>query len=148
MIPKLEGADMVTASPYHPDGSVFRVPAWRLFLSHNLSRLYSLLLGDRRYTYTSCVRVYRKSTVEPIEVDNGGFLGVAELLVRLRLAGGRIVEHPAQLESRLLGVSKMKTMHTIRAHIGLLARLALRRESLMGPTRVPVQDLPQVGRLS
>jgi polysaccharide deacetylase family protein (PEP-CTERM system associated) len=148
MIPKLDGKDMVTASPYHPDGSVFRVPAWRLFLSHNLSRMYSVLLGDRLYTYTSCVRVYKKSAVAPIEVDNGGFLGVAELLVRLRLAGGRIVEHPAQLESRLLGVSKMKTVRTIRAHLGLLTRLALRRETLRKPGAAPPQSLPQIGRLS
>jgi hypothetical protein len=55
---------------------------------------------------------------------------VAETLVRLRLAGGKIVEHPARLESRLLGVSKMKTLRTIRAHLGLLTRLALRRDSL------------------
>jgi polysaccharide deacetylase family protein (PEP-CTERM system associated) len=130
MIPKLDGADMVTASPYHPQGSVYRVPGWRLFLSHNLSRLYSTLLGGRIYTYTSCVRVYRKGALAPIEIDNGGFLGVAETLVRLRLAGGRIQEHPARLESRLLGVSKMKTLRTIRAHLGLLLRLALRREDL------------------
>jgi polysaccharide deacetylase family protein (PEP-CTERM system associated) len=148
MIPKLDHAEMVTASPYHPDGSVFRVPAWRLFLSHNLSRMYSALLHDRLYTYTSCVRVYKKSAVERIEVDNGGFLGVAELLVRLRLAGGRIVEHPAQLESRLLGVSKMKTVRTIRAHLGLLARLALRRETLTKPVGPLQQSLSQAGRLS
>jgi len=148
MIPKLEGADMVTASPYHPNGSVFRVPAWRLFLSRNLSRLYSALLGCRLYTYTSCVRVYRKSSVERIDVDNGGFLGVAELLVRLRLAGGRIVEHPAQLESRLLGVSKMKTVGTIRAHLGLLVRLALRRETLTKAANGETRRLPAIGRLT
>ena len=136
MIPKLDGADMVTASPYHPQGSVYRVPKWRLFLSHNLSRLYSTLLGGRVYTYTSCVRVYRKGAFAAIELDNGGFLGVAETLVRLRLAGGKIVEHPARLESRLLGVSKMKTLRTIRAHLGLLTRLALQRDSLR-PQPVP-----------
>ena len=130
MIPQIEAAELVTASPYHPDGSVFRVPSWRLFLSRNLSRLYSTLLKGRLYTYTSCFRIYRKSAVEPLELDNGGFLGVAETLVRLRLAGGRVVEHPAMLESRLLGVSKMKTLRTIRAHLGLLARLAFRRASL------------------
>ena len=45
MIPMIEGADLVTASPYHPRGRVFNIPRWRLFLSRTLSRLYSLLLG-------------------------------------------------------------------------------------------------------
>ena len=38
MIPLLQNADMVTASPYHPQGSVRNVPGWRLVLSKTLSR--------------------------------------------------------------------------------------------------------------
>lgn len=124
MLPMLEHADMVTASPYHPQGKVYNVPGWRLFLSRNLSRLYSALLGERLYTYTSCCRVYRRSAVLAHPPTRGGFLGVAEMLLSLHRAGGRVVEHPAVLESRLLGESKMKTGRTILGHLGLLRRAA------------------------
>ncbi|HVR85114.1 MAG TPA: hypothetical protein VMU54_12435, partial [Planctomycetota bacterium] len=50
-------------------------------------------------------------------------LGVAELLIRLRLAGGRIIEYPTTLESRLFGESKMKILRTIGRHLGLLYEL-------------------------
>src|SRR5262249_34986910 len=45
MIPLLiDGVDMVTASPYHPLGSVKNVPQWRLTLSQGASALYRLVL--------------------------------------------------------------------------------------------------------
>lgn len=125
MLPMIEQADLVTASPYHPQGRVWNIPPWRLFLSRSLSRMYSLLLGKSISTYTSCFRVYRKSAVEGLRVEHGGFLGVAEILIRLRLAGGRIVEYPNTLESRLFGESKMKIARTIWSHLGLLRELAL-----------------------
>jgi polysaccharide deacetylase family protein (PEP-CTERM system associated) len=134
LIPLLhEGVDMVTASPYHPDGEVRNVPGWRLFLSKGLSRLYGKVLNHRLATYTSCFRVYRRSAVERLCIRQGGFLGVAEMLGRLDLAGGRIVECPAVLEVRLLGRSKMKTVRTIFGHLGLLANLGVARLVMKKP---------------
>jgi len=123
MLPLAASADLVTASPYHPHGRVRNVPGWRLFLSKSLSRLYSGVLGERIFTYTSCCRVYRRSRMLPLSLVHGGFLGTAEMLIRTKLAGGRIAEVPATLESRLLGESKMKVARTIRGHLGLLAGL-------------------------
>ncbi|HYV86303.1 MAG TPA: DUF3473 domain-containing protein [Patescibacteria group bacterium] len=123
MIPMIAEADLVTASPYHPQGRVFNIPPWRLFLSRSLSRMYSALLGKSIHTYTSCFRVYRKEAVEGLRIEHGGFLGVAEILIRLRLAGGRVVEYPTTLESRLFGESKMKIARTIWSHLGLLREL-------------------------
>jgi polysaccharide deacetylase family protein (PEP-CTERM system associated) len=119
------GADvaMVTASPYHRDGHVVGVPEWRLCLSRTLSKMYGLVLRHRFATYTACFRAYRRSKVKDIELDNGGFLGVAEMLIKLDLRGYKLVECPATLESRLLGRSKMKTLRTIRDHLGLLANI-------------------------
>lgn len=124
-----DDVDMVTASPYHPDGEVRNVPGWRLFLSKGLSRLYSRLLPVRLATYTSCFRVLRRSKVLELELEHQDFLGIAEMLALLSLSGGRVVELPARLEARLLGVSKMKTLRTIRGHLGLLAQIARRKES-------------------
>ena len=118
---------LVTASPYHPDGAVRNVPAWRLLLSKTLSGIYRLLLTDQLHTFTSCFRVYRKTALAGLQLEAGGFVGMAEMLVRLDELGARVEECPAELRARVLGVSKMRTLRTIRAHLGLLARLVLRR---------------------
>lgn len=124
MIPLLtDDVDMVTASPYHPRGGVRNVPGWRLLLSRSLSGMYRVVLHQKLSTYTSCFRVYRRQAVLPIELDRPGFLGVAELLGRLDLAGARIVEFPTLLQVRLLGRSKMKVLRTIVGHLGVLASL-------------------------
>lgn len=127
MIPLIEDAELVTASPYHPNGHVLNVPSWRLLLSKTLSRMYSLVLKKRLYTFTSCCRVYRKSVVMDLQINDKGFLGVAETLIRMHLNGARIVEHPATLESRVLGESKMKIIHTIKGHLVFLAKLVRER---------------------
>jgi glycosyltransferase involved in cell wall biosynthesis len=128
MIPLLApDADMVTASPYHPNGGVRNLPAWRLSLSHTLSRMYRLVLRHKLYTYTSCFRVYRRERVLQIGVRNTDFLGISELLARLDLAGGGIVEFPATLQVRMLGRSKMRVLRTIRGHLGLLCQVAVVR---------------------
>ena len=128
MIPLLEdGVDLVTASPYHPKGKVLNVPGWRLFLSKGLSALYRLVLHQKLATYTSCFRVYRRSAIADIDIREGGFLGVAELVAKLDLRGSRVVEYPAVLEVRLLGESKMKVLRTIVGHLKLFSRVAAAR---------------------
>jgi polysaccharide deacetylase family protein (PEP-CTERM system associated) len=128
MIPLLtDEVDMVTASPYHAKGGVRNVPDWRLFLSKGASFLYRQVLDADLSTYTSCFRVYRRSSVINLELKEKGFLGVAELLGRLSLRGGRILEYPAVLEVRLFGFSKMKTARTIFGHLKLLSDLGNER---------------------
>jgi len=133
MIPLLTpGVDLVTASPYHPQGLVRNVPGWRLSLSRGASFLYRRVLRQKLATYTSCFRVYRKSAVEPLHLAEGGFLGVAEMLGKLDLRGGRVVEHPATLEVRIFGQSKMKVLRATLGHLRLLARLLALRLAARG----------------
>lgn len=129
MLPLLVGAVIVTASPYHPDGGVSGVPRWRLLLSRSLSRCYRLLLRSDVRTWTSCFRVYRRAAVVDLPTEYPGFLGTAELLVRVLRRGGRVREHPCILGVRRFGASKMKVLRTILGHIGLLLRVAFRRVS-------------------
>jgi polysaccharide deacetylase family protein (PEP-CTERM system associated) len=132
MIPMLEdGVDMVTASPYHRDGGVLNVPAWRLVLSKGASQIYAHIMTNKLASYTACFRVYRRSTVVGMKLDNYGFTGIAEILARLDQSGARILECPAVLETRLLGVSKMKVARTIMEHAKLMTQLARGR---MAPT--------------
>lgn len=126
MLPLLANADIVTASPYHSEGSVRNVPEWRLFLSRTLSRAYRVLLRSKIATWTSCFRVYRRQSVVHLPIKNSGFLGTAELLVRVLRRGGRVVEHPCVLEARLLGFSKMRVLNVVLGHMRLLVLVALR----------------------
>jgi polysaccharide deacetylase family protein (PEP-CTERM system associated) len=128
MIPLLRpGVDLVTASPYHPAGQVRNVPRWRLGLSRAASWLYRRILRTKLHTYTSCFRVYRRSAFVHLPVKHGRFLGIAEMLGLLDLSGGTILEHPATLEVRVLGRSKIKTLRTIAGHLGLMVRFSTYR---------------------
>lgn len=145
MIPMLDQeTDLVTASPYHPEGGVRNVPGWRLFLSKGASWLYRRALRSKLDTYTSCFRVYRRSAVVDLPLAESGFLGVAELLGRLDINGGRIVEYPAVLEVRLFGFSKMRTARTAAGHLKLLSRLARLRLESPEPSRKP----PKINEIS
>lgn len=122
-----EGVDCVTASPYHKDGDVVNVPGWRLFLSRSLSVLYGFVFTQKLATYTACFRVYRRSALIDVEVQEEGFVGIAELLAELDARGSKIVEAPAVLEARLFGRSKMKVIKAIWAHLQLLSRLVVQK---------------------
>jgi len=147
MIPLLEdGVDLVTASPYHPQGRVLNVPRWRLGLSRTASLLYRCVLRHKLHTYTSCFRVYRRSAVADIELENDGFVGVTELLWKLDRQGSRIVEFPAVLGARQQGESKMKLLAAVRGHLKLLRRAIwsrVRTRNVVGRPRLPdgeIQD--------
>lgn len=128
--------DLVTASPYHPRGRVVGVPGYRLLLSQGSSLLYRLLVDWRVHTYTALFRAYRRPVAEQVDFASDGFLGGTELLVKALLRGFRVAEHPTELHTRVLGVSKIKVFRTIRAHLGFQARILGHRLGLrrLGPT--------------
>jgi polysaccharide deacetylase family protein (PEP-CTERM system associated) len=139
MVPLLAaGVDVVTASPYHPAGAVRNVPAWRLTLSKGAAWMYRRVLRTKLATYTSCFRVYRRSSVAAVSLTHDRYLGVAEMLGLIDLTGGTIVEYPTTLEVRVFGRSKMKTARTVVGHLGLMARLA--RARLLGTIVPPHRD--------
>lgn len=125
------GADVVVASPYHPQGEVLNVPVYRLFLSRNLSRIYNWVLGCHLYTYTSLFRVYRREVIEKTPFSARGFLSTAEILANTIGAGFKIQEYPAQLCLRRYGVSKIKIARVILDHVTLISRLLLERVKII-----------------
>jgi len=133
----VDSVDMVTASPYHPDGSVEGVPRWRIALSRAASLCYGLLLGTSLHTYTSCFRLYRRSAVANLPIVEEGFVGVTEMLWQLQRHGGTIVEAPSRLTSRRVGFSKMRTLPVILGHLKLMSRILFDR--MFGP-RVGVKS--------
>jgi dolichol-phosphate mannosyltransferase len=126
----------VTASPYHPAGSVIGVPAYRLVLSRVSSAIYRLLVDRRLHTYTSLFRAYRRQVVEQVPFESDGYLAGTELLVNGMLMGYRVAEYPAVLSTRVFGVSKAKMVRTIVAHLGFQARVLWRRLRLISSVRL------------
>jgi hypothetical protein len=149
MIPLLvPGVDLVTASPYHPDGGVRNVAEWRLILSRGASSLYRRVLHNKLHTYTSCFRVYRRSAALSLTLTRRGFLGVMETIALLDLDGHRVVEYPTMLDVRMIGQSKMKVVRTIWGHLQLLTQFSKRR--WFGPPPAlpwtPGEEVPAPGR--
>lgn len=130
-----EQADIVTASPYHPEGGVENVPPWRLLLSRGASLLYRQVCTCKLYTYTSFMRVHRREVTATVTFKNDGFAGFAEMLLSAAHQGYKVVEFPMVLKSRAVGVSKMKVMYTVRTHLGLMRQALLWRLSDRGSKR-------------
>lgn len=117
--------DIVTASPYHPQGGVENVPAYRLFFSQGSSMLYRILVDGRVHTYTALFRAYRRSVITHITFQSNGFLCNTELMVKAMLAGFKVAEFPAVLRSRQFGQSKAKIIRTIKEHLKFQWRIVL-----------------------
>lgn len=132
--------DIVTASPYHPQGGVAGVAAYRLVLSRGSSLIYRLLVNWRIHTYTALFRAYRRSAIANITFQSDGFLAGTELLVKAMLSGARPAELPAVLYSRVHGVSKAKIARTIRAHLGFQWRICLHRLGIAPLVSRPMSD--------
>ncbi len=120
------GADVVTASPFHPQGSTELAQEGRVSISALAHACYKLRLGKKLAGIT-CVtcgfRAYKTELLGSIANRHNGFLATAEFLVRALLAGYRVVEVPSTLSVRQEGESKMKVFRTALSHLKFLIRL-------------------------
>jgi dolichol-phosphate mannosyltransferase len=126
-----KNVDIVTASPYHPQGHVEGVPQHRLILSKGSSFIYRLLVNWHIYTYTCLFRCYRKEVIQNIHFKSNGFLAGTELLVKSMLANYKVAEFPAVLYSRSYGTSKAKLARTIMAHLEFQSKVLLHRAKII-----------------
>jgi dolichol-phosphate mannosyltransferase len=132
--------DIVTASPYHPQGGIENVPAYRVALSKSASLLYRILLDWNIHTYTAMFRAYRRDVIETINSHSNGFLMVTEMLVEALLVGYKVAEYPTTLRVRRYGQSKARLWRITRSHFqyqwGLLGRRrSTEREAVVGSVR-------------
>ena len=120
------GADVVTASPFHKDGSVSDALSGRISISALAHWCYKVRLG-KKLKNISCVtcgfRAYRQEILESIPHRHNGFLATAELLVRALKADLKVVEVPSTLSVRQEGESKMKVFRTALSHLAFLVTL-------------------------
>ncbi|HXQ21239.1 MAG TPA: glycosyltransferase family 2 protein [Candidatus Acidoferrales bacterium] len=119
------GAEIVTASAWHPESDEAQGSGFRLLLSRTVSKVYKLLIGQDVYTFTCLFRAYRRDVVRGMRFRADGFAAVAEIMLRAILAGRRIAEVPIPLERRRYGESKLRISDAVMAHMGLLTLTAL-----------------------
>jgi dolichol-phosphate mannosyltransferase len=135
---RVSGDDIAVASPYHPQGGVEGVPAWRLVLSKGCSMLYRMLSPLKLYTYTSIFRAYREEVVRRVPFKSDGFVSAAEILLAAGRRGYTVAEVPMVLRARNLGRSKMKVARTTLLHLKMLFGFILPASSAPVPSKRPV----------
>jgi dolichol-phosphate mannosyltransferase len=119
-----DGADIATASAWHPESGAAEGERVRLALSRSVSGIYKLLIGQDVHTFTCLFRAYRRDVLDRIRFMSNGFAAVAEIMLRGMLGGCRVGELPMRLEKRRFGCSKLKIGDAVVAHAGLLTLTA------------------------
>ena len=123
IISYLRDYDIVTASPYHPNGKVEGVQKYRLLLSKSASSIYKILSGSDIHTYTSSFRAYKADAIKNIKFKSDGFVCFAEVMILALMKNYKVKEYPSVLSKRKFGQSKMKTLKVIFEHMGLMGRI-------------------------
>jgi dolichol-phosphate mannosyltransferase len=116
-----QGADIATASAWHPKSEAPSGGPIRIALSRAVSGLYKKMIGQDVHTFTCLFRAYRREVIDRIRFRANGFAAVAEIMLRGMLEGYRVRELPMRLESRRFGDSKLKVGDAIVAHAALLS---------------------------
>ena len=106
----LREADLVIGSRWVPGGSVVNWPLGRQLLSRGGNLYTRLLLGIPVRDATAGFRLFRRTTLERVgldEVDSLGYVFQADLAFRTLRLGLRVVEVPIEFVERERGDSKM-----------------------------------------
>ncbi|WP_407668038.1 polyprenol monophosphomannose synthase [Nocardioides jensenii] len=110
LLDALEDADLVIGSRWIPGGSVVNWPRSREFLSRGGNLYVRMLLGVKIKDATAGFRVFRRSTLEAIDIDtveSTGYVFQTDMAWRTLQTGGTVVEVPIEFIERERGDSKM-----------------------------------------
>jgi dolichol-phosphate mannosyltransferase len=104
------GADLVIGSRWVPGGSIVNWPRSREALSRGGNLYVRLLLGIRVKDATAGYRLFRRSTLEAIDLDavrSTGYVFQTDMVHRVLSLGLKVVEVPIDFIERERGDSKM-----------------------------------------
>lgn len=126
LLAALGAADLVIGSRWMPGGSIVNWPRHRELLSRGGNLYTRMLLGMPVRDATAGYRLFRRATLEAIDLDavqSLGYVFQADLAYRTVRAGLRVVEVPIEFVERERGESKMS---------GAVATESLRRITRWG----------------
>jgi dolichol-phosphate mannosyltransferase len=110
LLEALRGADLVIGSRWVPGGSVVNWPKQREALSRGGNLYVRLLLGIDVRDATAGFRLFRRATLEKIDlgaVRSTGYVFQTDLVARTLAAGLTVREVPIEFVERVRGDSKM-----------------------------------------
>ena len=110
LLDALRTADLVIGSRYVPGGSVVNWPIQRLALSRGGNLYVRLLLGIKVRDATAGFRLFRRSTLEAIDLGSvlsTGYVFQTDLAYRTVTRGLVVTEVPIEFIERVRGDSKM-----------------------------------------
>jgi len=110
LLEALTRADMVIGARWVPGGSVVNWPLSREALSRGGNLYVRLLLGIKVRDATAGYRLFRRSTLDKIDlstVQSTGYVFQTELVTRALQAGLTVAEVPIEFVERVRGASKM-----------------------------------------
>ncbi|GAB2454327.1 polyprenol monophosphomannose synthase [Nocardioides hungaricus] len=126
LLAALETADLVIGSRWVPGGAVVNWPLQRELLSRGGNLYVRLLLGVRVRDATAGYRLFRRATLERIDlasVRSTGYVFQTDMVARTLAAGLVVKEVPIEFVERIRGDSKMS---------GSVATESLRRITAWG----------------
>ncbi len=110
LLEALESADLVIGSRWVPGGSVVNWPLQRELLSRGGNLYVRLLLGMKVRDATAGYRLFRRTTLEKIDlasVESTGYVFQTDMVARTLSAGLVVEEVPIEFVERVRGDSKM-----------------------------------------
>jgi dolichol-phosphate mannosyltransferase len=110
LLDALRSADLVIGSRWVPGGSVVNWPLSREALSRGGNLYVRLLLGIKVRDATAGFRLFRRTTLDKIDlstVQSTGYVFQTELVTRALRAGLTVTEVPVEFVERVRGASKM-----------------------------------------
>jgi dolichol-phosphate mannosyltransferase len=110
LLTALSDADLVIGSRWVPGGSVVNWPIRRELLSRGGNLYVRLLLGIDVRDATAGFRLFRRTTLEKIDLDaveSTGYVFQTDMVARTLAAGLTVREVPIEFVERVRGDSKM-----------------------------------------
>ncbi|MFC7494189.1 MULTISPECIES: polyprenol monophosphomannose synthase [unclassified Nocardioides] len=140
LLDALGDADLVIGSRWVPGGAVVNWPLRRELLSRGGNLYVRLLLGVPVHDATAGYRLFRRTTLEKIDlasVESTGYVFQTDMVARTLQAGLTVREVPIEFVERVRGDSKMS---------GAVASESLRRITVWGLRERAAQVRRMVGR--
>jgi dolichol-phosphate mannosyltransferase len=118
LVDRASNADLVLGSRYVPGGHTHGWPAYRKLISRLGGAYARLVLGVPVTDLTGGFKVYKRPTLEALDLDairSDGYAFQIETTYRTIKSGFRVVEEPINFTDRYAGKSKLSRMIVLEA---------------------------------
>ena len=113
----LEGCDVVCASRYMKGGEKIGGRLLQTLFSRWAGISLQLLTGIPTHDASNAFKMYRKSVLDSIEIEEAGFASSLEIIVKLYRKGYKIIEIPTRWIDRVAGESSFNIPKVLKNYL-------------------------------